>query len=72
MQVPHFGPISLSALKPRILGGIVMDLSAITFDQLALAIMTTIAIREVLIVTLPDQIAGPGGWLIDTSLGDHI
>ncbi len=48
-----------------------MDLSAITFDQLALAVMTTIAIREVMIVTLPDRIAGPGGWLIDTALGDR-
>ncbi|WP_155846133.1 hypothetical protein [Celeribacter ethanolicus] len=49
-----------------------MDLSTITFDQLALAIMTTIAIREVMIVALPDRIAGPGGWLIDTSLGDRV
>lgn len=48
-----------------------MDFSAITFDQLALAIMTTIAIREAMIVTLPDHIAGPGGWLIDTALGDQ-
>ncbi|PTQ75817.1 hypothetical protein [Celeribacter persicus] len=49
-----------------------MTLSAITFDQLALAIMTTIAIREVMIVALPDRVAGPGGWLIDTSLRDHV
>lgn len=49
-----------------------MDLTAITFDQLALAIMTTIAIREVMIVALPDRIAGPGGWLIDTLIGDHV
>ncbi|SDW62982.1 hypothetical protein [Celeribacter indicus] len=48
-----------------------MDLTAITFDELALAIMTTIAIRELLIVVLPDRIAGPGGWLIDTALGDR-
>ncbi|MBW6418467.1 hypothetical protein [Celeribacter sp. PS-C1] len=49
-----------------------MDLFNISFDQLALAIMTTIAIREVMIVILPDSIAGPGGWLIDTKLGDHV
>ena len=48
-----------------------MDLTAITFDQLALAVMTTIAIREALIVCLPDRIAGPNGWLIDTTWGDE-
>lgn len=49
-----------------------MDMFAITFDQLALAIMTTIAIREALIASLPDRIAGPGGWLIDTTQGDRV
>ena len=49
-----------------------MDVSAITFDQLALAIMTSIAIREGMIVALPDRIAGPGGWLIDTTMGDRV
>lgn len=49
-----------------------MSLFDITFDQLAMAIMTTIAIREAMIVTLPDHIAGPGGWLIDTAVGDRV
>lgn len=43
-----------------------MDFSAITFDQIALASMACVAIREAMILTLPDQIAGPGGWLVDT------
>lgn len=43
-----------------------MDFAGITFDQLALAAMACIALREVFIVALPDEIAGPGGWLIDT------
>ena len=47
-----------------------MDFTAITFDQLALAIMTVIAIREAMIAFLPDTIAGPGGWLVDTAWGE--
>ena len=30
------------------------------------AFVACLFIREVLIFTLPDHIAGPGGWLIDT------
>ncbi|MCA0044001.1 hypothetical protein [Celeribacter litoreus] len=48
-----------------------MDLSAITFDQIAFAIMTTVAIREAMIIALPDWIAGPDGFLIDTGLSDQ-
>lgn len=47
-----------------------MDLSTVSFDQIALAVMATIAMREALIVFLPDSIAGPGGWLIDTCEGE--
>lgn len=43
-----------------------MDFTAITFDQIALAAMACIAIREAMIMLLPDDIAGPGGWMIDT------
>lgn len=48
-----------------------MDFSTITFDQLALAGLTVLAIREAMIAFLPDTIAGPGGWLVDTRAGDH-
>lgn len=43
-----------------------MEFTTLTFDQIALAAMACIALREVMIVFLPDDIAGPGGWLIDT------
>jgi hypothetical protein len=28
--------------------------------------ITCLVLREIFILTLPDDIAGPGGWLIDT------
>lgn len=43
-----------------------MEMATITFDQIALAAMACIAIREAMIMFLPDQIAGPGGWLVNT------
>lgn len=43
-----------------------MELTTITFDQLVLAGMACIAFREAMIMFLPDTIAGPGGWLVDT------
>lgn len=43
-----------------------MEFSTITFDQIVLAAMACIAFREVMIIALPDYIAGPGGWLVDT------
>ena len=39
-------------------------LTSISFDQLLVSLMATIAIREILIILLPDSIAGPEGWLI--------
>ena len=44
-----------------------MEFTTITFDQIALAAMACIAVREALIMVLPNEIAGPGGWLIDTA-----
>lgn len=41
-------------------------LAGISFDAVALALVISVAIRELLIHTLPDHVAGPGGWLIDT------
>lgn len=44
-----------------------MDLfNAITFDQIALSLLAVGLIREAMIQVLPDAIAGPGGWLVDT------
>jgi hypothetical protein len=38
----------------------------ISFDEVALALVFCVVLREWLVATLPDRIAGPGGWLIDT------
>ncbi len=39
---------------------------AITMDEILFAIILTGIMREAMIWTLPDRVAGPGGWLIDT------
>jgi len=44
-----------------------MEFTSITFDQIALATMACIAMREMMIIFLPDTIAGPGGWLVNTA-----
>ena len=38
----------------------------ISFDEIAGSLCACLIIRELLILTLPDRIAGPGGWLINT------
>lgn len=43
-----------------------MEFTSITFDQIALSAMACIAFREVMIMFLPDAVAGPGGWLVNT------
>ena len=43
-----------------------MEFSALTIDQVILATMACIGLREAMILLLPDSIAGPGGWLVDT------
>jgi hypothetical protein len=42
-------------------------LAQITVGDLILAFVATTLIAECAIVVLPDRIAGPGGWLIDTT-----
>ena len=41
-------------------------LAQISFDELVATGLSCRVIRELLIFVLPDHIAGPGGWLIDT------
>jgi hypothetical protein len=41
-------------------------LSSVSFDDLVGSLLVCLVIREVMIFTLPDRVAGPGGWLIDT------
>lgn len=44
-------------------------LATVTFDQVVLSLLSLVLIREALIQFLPDNVAGPGGWLVDT--GDN-
>ena len=44
-----------------------MEFTVITFDQIAMATMACVALREIMIMFLPDTIAGPGGWLVNTA-----
>ena len=46
--------------------GLVEYLGQISFDEIVAAFVTCLVIREAMIFILPDSIAGPGGWLIDT------
>ncbi len=39
----------------------------VSFDEILGSLIACLIIREVLILTLPDKVAGPGGWLINTS-----
>ena len=48
-----------------------MSLATLSFDQIAMAAITVLALREVMIATLPDRIAGPNGWLVNTNAGDR-
>lgn len=41
-------------------------ITTITFDQIYLSALTVIVVREAMIAFFPDEIAGPGGWLVDT------
>jgi hypothetical protein len=48
-----------------------MEFTVITFDQIILAAMACVAIREVMIMALPNSVAGPGGWLVNTGQSRH-
>lgn len=41
-------------------------MTVISADKLVLSFLAVFAIRETMIYALPDAIAGPGGWLVDT------
>ena len=38
----------------------------VSFDQMIAAFLTCVVLRDVFVFVLPDRIAGPGGWLVDT------
>ena len=41
-------------------------LGQISFDEIAASLLVCLLLRETLIFFLPDHIAGPSGWLVDT------
>lgn len=41
-------------------------LSLISFDEIVASLLLCLVARELMILVLPDRVAGPGGWLIDT------
>lgn len=41
-------------------------LAEITVGEVILAYLACCLLHELMVVCLPDDIAGPGGWLIDT------
>ncbi|MEO1678099.1 MAG: hypothetical protein AAFU80_08060 [Pseudomonadota bacterium] len=45
----------------------VLFMANVTVGDLILAALATALLHEAMILVLPDDIAGPGGWLIDTS-----
>lgn len=42
-------------------------ISTISADQIMLSLLACYVIREGMIILLPDAVAGPGGWLVDTA-----
>lgn len=42
------------------------QLFSLSFDAVCVSFLTCALIREAMIFALPDEIAGPGGWFIDT------
>lgn len=43
-----------------------LDLLTPSFDALIFAALSSLMLREAMIAALPNRVAGPGGWLIDT------
>jgi hypothetical protein len=41
-------------------------LNLISFDDIAASLLLCLIARELMILGLPDRIAGPGGWLVNT------
>ncbi|TCP23166.1 hypothetical protein [Rhodovulum adriaticum] len=41
-------------------------ITTVTFDQIALSVIALALLRAGAVALLPDHIAGPGGWLVNT------
>ncbi len=42
--------------------------NSVSADQIMLSLLACYVIREFMIAFLPDAVAGPGGWLVDTEV----
>ena len=38
----------------------------LSFDLLLASFLTCVVLRDVFVLVLPDRVAGPGGWLVNT------
>ena len=41
-------------------------LFVVSFDNVLMSAVSCLVLREIMILALPDAVAGPGGWLIDS------
>lgn len=39
----------------------------LSFNAVLVSLTACLALREVFVIALPDTVAGPGGWLVDTT-----
>jgi len=46
------------------------ELLALSFDAVLTSAIVCLVIRELIILALPDEVAGPGGWFIDTGVAE--
>ncbi|MEO1239988.1 MAG: hypothetical protein AAFW64_10180 [Pseudomonadota bacterium] len=46
------------------------ELFTLSFDGIVTSAIVCLVLREVMIFALPDEIAGPGGWFINTGAGE--
>ncbi len=44
------------------------ELFTLSFDAVLVSGIVCLVAREVMIFALPDEVAGPGGWFIDTGV----
>jgi hypothetical protein len=44
----------------------------VSFDDLMSSLLVCLILRQAMIVLLPDHVAGPGGWLVDTGEEEEV
>ncbi|MGF6860875.1 hypothetical protein ABIE69_001445 [Rhodobacteraceae bacterium MBR-64] len=44
------------------------SLFSLSFDAMVTSLFICLLLRQAMILLLPDHIAGPGGWLVDTKV----